>query len=88
MSIKKEITSSDKCMVCLGENPCIFGLLSDVFSLIFFSLFKFMTQEKCRPPGSEALPKGIVSKTSNLEMRPLWGPIETTKVSKIRAMIQ
>lgn len=32
--------------------------------------------EKCRPPGSEALPEGIVSKTSNLEMRPLWGPVE------------
>ncbi|XP_062144369.1 uncharacterized protein LOC133851803 isoform X2 [Alnus glutinosa] len=28
---------------------------------------------KCRPHGSEALPKGIVSETSNLEMRPLWG---------------
>lgn len=46
-----------------------------------------MTQEKCRPPGSEALPKGIVSKTSNLEMRPLWGPIETN-VSNMTAMFQ
>lgn len=27
---------------------------------------------RCRPPGSEALPQGIVVKTSNLEMRPLW----------------
>ncbi|KAK8567783.1 hypothetical protein V6N12_006356 [Hibiscus sabdariffa] len=27
---------------------------------------------QCRPPGSEALPQGIVVKTSNLEMRPLW----------------
>ncbi|GLT67372.1 hypothetical protein SLA2020_396860 [Shorea laevis] len=28
--------------------------------------------EQCRAPGSEALPKGIVAETSNLEMRPLW----------------
>ncbi|CAH9125556.1 unnamed protein product [Cuscuta epithymum] len=31
--------------------------------------------EKCRPIGSEALPEGIVSATSNLEMHPLWGPL-------------
>lgn len=42
----------------------------------FAHLYIFLsTQEKCRPLGSEALPEGIVSKTSNLEMRPLWGPI-------------
>ncbi|XP_019223991.1 PREDICTED: uncharacterized protein LOC109205705 isoform X1 [Nicotiana attenuata] len=33
-------------------------------------------QKKCRPLGSEALPEGIVSKTTNLEMRPLWGDVE------------
>ncbi|XP_065635086.1 uncharacterized protein LOC112012569 isoform X4 [Quercus suber] len=33
---------------------------------------------KCRPYGSEALPEGIVSKTSNLEMRPLWGSRKAT----------
>ncbi|CAI9765292.1 unnamed protein product [Fraxinus pennsylvanica] len=32
-------------------------------------------KENCKPVGSESLPKGIVSPTSNLEMRPLWGPI-------------
>ncbi|XP_030971136.1 uncharacterized protein LOC115991513 isoform X2 [Quercus lobata] len=32
---------------------------------------------KCRPYGSEALPEGIVSKSSNLEMRPLWGSRKT-----------
>ncbi|KAK4438397.1 hypothetical protein Salat_0174000 [Sesamum alatum] len=31
--------------------------------------------DKCRPVGSEALPKGIVSTTSNLKMQPLSGPI-------------
>lgn len=30
-------------------------------------------KNQCRPLGSEALPKGIVAKESNLEMRPLWG---------------
>ncbi|GER25336.1 hypothetical protein STAS_00911 [Striga asiatica] len=30
---------------------------------------------ECRPIGSEALPKGIISSSSNLEMRPLWGPV-------------
>ncbi|KAJ0010708.1 hypothetical protein Pint_33080 [Pistacia integerrima] len=29
-------------------------------------------KNQCRPPGTEALPQGIVAKTSNLEMRPLW----------------
>uniref|UniRef100_M1CBQ2 Uncharacterized protein n=1 Tax=Solanum tuberosum TaxID=4113 RepID=M1CBQ2_SOLTU len=33
-------------------------------------------KKKCRPLGSEALPEGIISKTSNLEMRPLWGDVE------------
>ncbi|XP_057465763.1 uncharacterized protein LOC130755393 [Actinidia eriantha] len=28
-----------------------------------------------RPVGSEALPQGIIAKASNLEMRPLWGPV-------------
>ncbi|CAA2933898.1 uncharacterized protein LOC111375862 isoform X2 [Olea europaea subsp. europaea] len=32
-------------------------------------------KENCRPFGSESLPKGIVSTTSNFEMRPLWGPV-------------
>ncbi|XP_043718661.1 uncharacterized protein LOC122666682 [Telopea speciosissima] len=30
-------------------------------------------ENQCRPEGSEALPKGIVSRTSNLEMQQLWG---------------
>uniref|UniRef100_A0A2P2MHD4 Lysine ketoglutarate reductase trans-splicing related 1 n=2 Tax=Rhizophora mucronata TaxID=61149 RepID=A0A2P2MHD4_RHIMU len=30
-------------------------------------------KNQCRPPGSEVLPTGIVSGTSNLQMRPLWG---------------
>ncbi|XP_031128035.1 uncharacterized protein LOC116030066 isoform X1 [Ipomoea triloba] len=38
--------------------------------------------DKCRPVGSEALPKGIVSKTSNLEMHPLWGPVRENEKPK------
>ncbi|KAJ4954376.1 hypothetical protein NE237_011159 [Protea cynaroides] len=30
-------------------------------------------ENHCRPEGSEALPKGIVSRTSDLKMQPLWG---------------
>uniref|UniRef100_A0A7C8YYX4 Uncharacterized protein n=2 Tax=Opuntia streptacantha TaxID=393608 RepID=A0A7C8YYX4_OPUST len=30
-------------------------------------------ENQCRPRGSEALPRGIVSQGSSLEMRPLWG---------------
>ncbi|KAL3814551.1 hypothetical protein ACJIZ3_015819 [Penstemon smallii] len=37
--------------------------------------------EKCMPVGTEALPKGIVTKTSNLEMLPLWGPVLEDKKS-------
>ncbi|MQM19524.1 hypothetical protein Taro_052530 [Colocasia esculenta] len=48
------------------------------------------TSDKCKdqgkPPGSEPLPKDIVSQTSNLEMQPLFGPIiekkGTTNTSK------
>ncbi|GLT64026.1 hypothetical protein SLA2020_365430 [Shorea laevis] len=35
-----------------------------------------MCESQCMPQGSESLPNGIVSKTSDLKMRPLWGPME------------
>ncbi|XP_060202991.1 uncharacterized protein LOC132631434 [Lycium barbarum] len=31
-------------------------------------------EDECRPEGSETLPRGIVAKTSDLDMHPLWGP--------------
>ncbi|KAL6575160.1 hypothetical protein OROMI_012445 [Orobanche minor] len=34
-------------------------------------------ENECRPDGTETLPRGIVSKTTDLEMRPLWGPPKT-----------
>ncbi|KAL0454507.1 UNVERIFIED_CONTAM: hypothetical protein Slati_0789900 [Sesamum latifolium] len=37
---------------------------------------------KCRPIGAEALPEGIITKSSNLEMRPLWGPVSEDNKSK------
>ncbi|KAG4997651.1 hypothetical protein JHK84_028672 [Glycine max] len=36
-------------------------------------------KNQCRPNGSEALPAGIVSTTSSLELRPLWNPPVTKK---------
>ncbi|KAK4749986.1 hypothetical protein SAY87_027435 [Trapa incisa] len=31
--------------------------------------------DHCRPRGREPLPKGVMVKTSNLELQPLWGPV-------------
>ncbi|OVA19077.1 Protein of unknown function DUF707 [Macleaya cordata] len=39
-------------------------------------------KNQCRPNGTEALPMGIISKTSNLEMRPLWGSPKQKKNEK------
>ncbi|KAJ0988878.1 hypothetical protein J5N97_007234 [Dioscorea zingiberensis] len=41
------------------------------------SLCKFQSQ--CNPSGSEPLPAGIVSRTSNLEMQPLWDSAQSSK---------
>lgn len=30
-------------------------------------------KNQCRPQGTDVLPTGILAKTSDLEMRPLWG---------------
>ncbi|XP_051144714.1 uncharacterized protein LOC127260813 isoform X3 [Andrographis paniculata] len=38
--------------------------------------------DECRPIGTEALPEGIISEISNLEMHPLWGPLSEDKKSK------
>ncbi|KAL1532866.1 hypothetical protein AAHA92_32826 [Salvia divinorum] len=43
---------------------------------------KGLCKNQCRLPGSETLPEGIVSKTSNLERRPLWGLPKKTNTSK------
>ncbi|GKA34697.1 solute-binding protein family protein 3 [Tanacetum coccineum] len=43
---------------------------------------QWFLKNQCSPDGSEALPKGIVVKTSDLEMRPLWGPREKRKNPK------
>ncbi|EYU35025.1 hypothetical protein MIMGU_mgv1a021997mg [Erythranthe guttata] len=59
------------------SRTCIFTLFITM-SLICGAYFL----EKCRPIGSEALPKGIVSATSNLKMHPLSGPIPEDNNSK------
>ncbi|EXC29927.1 hypothetical protein L484_015120 [Morus notabilis] len=40
-------------------------------------------KNQCRPSGSEALPEGIVCKTSNLEFRPLWGSPKKIESSSV-----
>ncbi|XP_061357383.1 uncharacterized protein LOC133301721 [Gastrolobium bilobum] len=42
-------------------------------------------KNQCRPTGSQALPEGIVSNTSNLEMRPLWVRIDLETFEQIKA---
>ncbi|KAK2402472.1 hypothetical protein QL285_051988 [Trifolium repens] len=37
-------------------------------------------KKQCRPSGSEALPEGIISSTSDFEMRALWEPARSKKV--------
>ncbi|KAF7842820.1 uncharacterized protein G2W53_005118 [Senna tora] len=39
-------------------------------------------KSQCRPSGSEWLPQGVVVKTSNLEMRPLWDSSVNNGISK------
>ncbi|XP_027092287.1 uncharacterized protein [Coffea arabica] len=36
--------------------------------------FQTPCENQCMPDGSETLPRGIVTRTSDLEMRQLWGP--------------
>ncbi|RWW34186.1 hypothetical protein GW17_00001060 [Ensete ventricosum] len=55
-----ESTQSSSCKVILHE-----------FGFKIFDLTSFLSP--CTPLGSEALPKGIVSPKSDLEMVPLWG---------------
>ncbi|KAI3853577.1 hypothetical protein MKW98_025094 [Papaver atlanticum] len=43
-------------------------------------------KNKCMPNGSEALPSGIVAKSSNLEMRPLWGIPKKIKEKSLLAV--
>ncbi|PPD86795.1 hypothetical protein GOBAR_DD16281 [Gossypium barbadense] len=38
-------------------------------------------KSQCKPLGSEPLPEGIITNTSNLQMRPLWGFPKKEKVS-------
>ncbi|XP_072969979.1 uncharacterized protein [Typha angustifolia] len=45
-------------------------------------------KNQCKPLGSELLPKGIVSQTSNLEMQPLWGsPERTDKANPSKSLL-
>lgn len=56
------------------------------FNILRISEMDFKNAEKCmnrcRPPGSEALPEGILAKTSDLHMRPLWGSFDDDSHSK------
>ncbi|KAK8561126.1 hypothetical protein V6N12_048201 [Hibiscus sabdariffa] len=55
---------------------CSLFIVASLICGAYFIRSAFITKEykdiQCRPPGSEALPQGIVVKTSNLKMQPLW----------------
>ncbi|KAH9684746.1 pentatricopeptide repeat-containing protein [Citrus sinensis] len=56
---------------------CSLFIAAALICSVYFIGSSFVAKEnkenqQCRLPGTEALPEGIVSKTSNLEMRPLW----------------
>uniref|UniRef100_A0A1D1YEF4 Polyprotein n=1 Tax=Anthurium amnicola TaxID=1678845 RepID=A0A1D1YEF4_9ARAE len=45
-------------------------------------------QKQCMPPGSEALPRGIVTRTSDLEMQPLYGlPERKTNSGTLKSLL-
>ena len=58
--------------------PFVF-LGGESLRVVVYIFFILLVQSQCRPYGSEALPEGIISRTSNLELMPLWG---YTKVCK------
>ncbi|XP_073121480.1 uncharacterized protein [Henckelia pumila] len=72
----QKYTGSEKCEVLSTENKTTENT----------SLEK--CKAKCRPSGSETLPEGIVCSTSNLETRPLWGPVsDDTKPAHRRSLL-
>ncbi|XP_012088766.1 uncharacterized protein LOC105647337 isoform X2 [Jatropha curcas] len=62
-----------------SRRSCLCSILpaASFLFLLFFIGSAFLVpdyrENQCSPPGTEALPEGILSKTSNLQMRPLWG---------------
>nr|KAJ0196345.1 hypothetical protein LSAT_V11C700371410 [Lactuca sativa] len=48
-------------------------MASLIFGLYHMGNPFFAHDFKCRPQGTDVLPTGILAKTSDLEMRPLWG---------------
>ncbi|KAH9625131.1 hypothetical protein KSS87_012137 [Heliosperma pusillum] len=64
-------------------------LLALICVTVFIGSAFFVTdckEEKCRPSGSEPLPRGIVSSTSDLEMRPLWGAPAKKKLNTMNLL--
>ncbi|KAK6163931.1 hypothetical protein DH2020_000795 [Rehmannia glutinosa] len=55
-------------------------LLSAVFFIGSSFLVTDYKEYECRPEGTETLPRGIVSRTTDLDMRPLWGPPKKKKL--------
>ncbi|CAO2818964.1 unnamed protein product [Amaranthus hypochondriacus] len=54
---------------------------------IFLRTKSMKCEGQCKPIGTDTLPKGIISSTSDLEMRPLWGtPVKKKSNRNLLAM--
>ncbi|KAL2231378.1 UNVERIFIED_CONTAM: hypothetical protein Sindi_1732200 [Sesamum indicum] len=67
--------SDPKSRSCLCSLFITVSLICGVYFIGSAWLRKDLFKGKCRPIGTEALPEGIITKSSNLEMRPLCGPV-------------
>ncbi|CAA0805987.1 Protein of unknown function (DUF707 [Striga hermonthica] len=72
---------------------CIWLPVAILLSVVFFFMGSFLLftdykeaikpkscENECRPEGTRTLPSGIVLKTTDLEMQPLWGPLKKKKL--------
>lgn len=84
---KTSVTS----LVVMASLICSFYLLGTAFFANDFKIPQGSKRElknaekcknHCRPPGSESLPEGILAKTSDLNMRPLWGSFDNSSLPK------
>ena len=76
-----------QCLRCVRFVFCFSTLI--YWSCVYIDPFWFSIicfQTHCRPHGIETLPKGIISRTSDLEIRSLSGP-ENKKVSVMMTLI-
>ena len=82
-----QYTRPKMCEVCLVYVMYVLLVYRNTYILLTIPfLYITCSQTQCGAYGIEALPRGIISETSDLEMRPLWG-LQNKKVSSFIANI-